>query len=456
MLKHITLLGICILIGALTTGCVASQNKRMTLVDAYSSRANKNIDQNKAARFFGAKCQKKTHRDYSKWGMEYASACMSNGNYDAAFKEMMGVRKSIVQQRSAFAEGVAAVGREDLKPFKGEPFERAMLGYYLGMIHYISADYNNARIFFAQAIEADNTTAENMAKYRNDLRLAHYWMGRSFLQLGKSDNARIAFTKATEKLDRKRQARFDKSFAKGQKKLRKKRLKLEATSFKNASRAKVPIPGATDMTASPSMVEMPALLGAASTASPILLSTNSESQFFTPEYQKEVNLTIMIELGNGPVKVVNEYGDKILPVQYPDRQTVVYIDGHQAGKSFQLVDLFHQASTRGRSGKDNAQIGKAITKQVLSYVPYVGGLADYWNIMPDYRYWQLLPGEVHVFAAKVKPGLHTINIKAFDVNGYLLPRYGVTRYHVPVVAGQDNVYMIPIQREADNVYVAQK
>ncbi len=55
----------------------------------------------------------------------------------------------------------------------------------------------------AEAVE----TAENMAKYRNDLRLAHYWMGRSFLHLGKSDNARIAFTKATEKLDRKRQAR---------------------------------------------------------------------------------------------------------------------------------------------------------------------------------------------------------------------------------------------------------
>jgi len=452
MRKYLMILGTCFSAFAFLGGCV-DQNKGMTLREAYSTRADKDVDRNEAARFFSARCNDKNHRDYVCWAIEYGSASMMNGNYDAACRELLAAQRAVIQQKDEVAEGFAAVSREDLKPFKGEPFERAMLCYYLGFVHYVRGDFNNARVFFAQAIEADNTTAENMAEYRNDLRLAHYWIGRSFMRLGKMDNARLAFSNATRRLRRSGQDREESKFAGSQVKARRKRMRLEAKSFKMASKGETPVFGAVDMTTSLSMTEMPAAMEGASAVSPVVLSADDAERFFTPDYQDEVNLIVMIELGIGPMKVVNEYGDYIYPVPYPDRQAMVYVDGHQAGQSFQLVDLYHQAATRGRSDKDNAQIGKAVTKAVLKQLPFVSVVAGYWDITPDYRYWHLLPGEVHVFAAKVKPGLHTIHIEAFDVNGYQLPRYGVTRYHVPVVSGQDNVYTFCVQREADNVYV---
>ncbi|MDK1032819.1 MAG: hypothetical protein QGD94_12485, partial [Planctomycetia bacterium] len=61
-------------------------------------------------------------------------------------------------------------------------------------------------------------------------------------------------------------------------------------------------------------------------------------------------------------------------------------------------------------------------------------------------------GEVHVFAAKVEPGIYTVGLDCFDVNGYLLPRYRLTRYFIPVKAGKENIYFLHTKYNADNTY----
>ncbi|MEC8183119.1 MAG: hypothetical protein VX123_13805 [Pseudomonadota bacterium] len=38
--------------------------------------------------------------------------------------------------------------REDVKDFKGEPFERAMVFYYLGLSYLALGDFENARASF--------------------------------------------------------------------------------------------------------------------------------------------------------------------------------------------------------------------------------------------------------------------------------------------------------------------
>jgi hypothetical protein len=83
-------------------------------------------------------------------------------------------------------------------------------------------------------------------------------------------------------------------------------------------------------------------------------------------------------------------------------------------------------------------------------------VASIWDVRADERYWHLMPGEVHVFAAKVRPGAYTINVQCFDSSGFLLPRYRLTRYFVPVADGQDSVHLLHIQPEADNVYEPKK
>ena len=47
----------------------------------------------------------------------------------------------------------AAVLAEKLKVWKGEPFERAMVNFYLGLIYYIQQDYGNARAAFENALK---------------------------------------------------------------------------------------------------------------------------------------------------------------------------------------------------------------------------------------------------------------------------------------------------------------
>ena len=91
---------------------------------------------------------------------------------------------------------------------------------------------------------------------------------------------------------------------------------------------------------------------------------------------------------------------------------------------------------------------------LAGFVGAVCLIATFW-VLP--RYWHLLPGEVHVFAAKVKPGMHTVALQCFDWSGCLLPRYRQTRYCVPVRGGKtESIYLMHITPEVDNVYQPEK
>jgi tetratricopeptide (TPR) repeat protein len=438
-------------------GCGPEQPK-MTLEKAMASRVDNQADYNAAARFVETTYMAKHDKDYVMWAMDYSSLCLMGGNYDVARDEMMNCYKDIGTTQDKDKETIAAISSEAYKIFKGEPFERALLCTYIGLEFYMDGDYNDARIFFARADQEDATTGNDMADFRHDFQLAHYWLGRSYLKLGQADNARIAFTKAGTHVPRKGEDKELKSLQKQQADMRKTRMELEAKSYKNALSAKPPVEGAVNMSASPSMAEMPVALPGAGGENGVITAAETLEKFLAMDFQKDVNLILVIEMGQGPYKYVDEYGgDHIIPLPYPDRQALVYLNGHTAGQAFNLLDMYHQAATRGTSEKDTAQAAKGVTKAVLKQMPFgVGSLAGVWDVSADWRYWRLLPGQVAVFAAKVAPGSYTVNVQCFDSNGNLLPRYSVTRYFVPVVEGRENIYMIHTTPEADNVYVAKK
>ena len=453
--RNALIIGLLLAATTIYLGGCGPPRKQIMMAKAMSARVDRQPTYVDSANFLQEYIVKHD-KDYVMWAMDYSSLCMMSGNYDAAKAELLKCFMDIEKRQDAGKERLAAVSNEAMKIFKGEPFERAMVFTYLGMLHYLTGDYNNARIFCARADMADATTEDNMKDYRHDFRLAHYWLGRTYLKLGDEGNAKVAFRKASQRITRKGEERELKSIRSRHSKARKKRMRLEAESYKRSTQGENAIPGVVDMSASPVLSEAPStLLDEGDSPNPVVLCANGPEQFLSVDYQKEVNLILVAEIGTGPIKFLigeNKYMDRIVRSSYGERSVMVYLNGQKAGRAYQLLDMFHQADTRGTSKKDRVQITKGITQSILRRMPMIGAVAAYWDVRADYRYWHLLPGETFVFAAKVKPGSYTVTLQCFDTNGYLLPRYRLTRYYIPVRAGEENIYFLQTKPDADNTY----
>jgi tetratricopeptide (TPR) repeat protein len=87
---------------------------------------------------------------------------------------------------------------EKIKIWKGEPFERAMANFDLGLVYYIEHDYNNARAAFENALFKLHDYDDATDKKKNDavesnFLVATLMLARSWQKLGREDLARANF-----------------------------------------------------------------------------------------------------------------------------------------------------------------------------------------------------------------------------------------------------------------------
>jgi tetratricopeptide (TPR) repeat protein len=108
------------------------------------------------------------------------------------------------------AGGVNTPGREfsayafseGLRIWKGEPFERAMASYYLGVVYLLRNDLNNARASFENCLFKLADYGENPddpARFRaleSDFALAAVMLGHCWVKLGRDDLAKANFDRA--------------------------------------------------------------------------------------------------------------------------------------------------------------------------------------------------------------------------------------------------------------------
>lgn len=95
----------------------------------------------------------------------------------------------------------AAIVHEKFKVWKGEPFERAMCNYYLGLIYYMRQDYNNARAAFENALfklrdYADDKDEKKYQEVESDFAGAYIMLARCWMRLGDQDKAQDMFERA--------------------------------------------------------------------------------------------------------------------------------------------------------------------------------------------------------------------------------------------------------------------
>jgi tetratricopeptide (TPR) repeat protein len=95
----------------------------------------------------------------------------------------------------------AAVVFEGIKVWKGEPFERAMAHYYLGLIFLIKNDYENARAAFQNSLfkvreYASKDDLDHYKEVESNFALGYFGLGLCYLRTGKAELADASFKRA--------------------------------------------------------------------------------------------------------------------------------------------------------------------------------------------------------------------------------------------------------------------
>ena len=134
------------------------------------------------------------------------SASLAAQDYEsaeAAFLRAYEVINSVGVNNGGRSLGAVLVD-EKIKVWKGEPFERAMVNFYLGVIYYVRHDYGNARGAFENALFKLRDYGEGKDKsdeYRtveSNFALGYLMLARSYQRLDRPEQAQKAFERCAE------------------------------------------------------------------------------------------------------------------------------------------------------------------------------------------------------------------------------------------------------------------
>jgi tetratricopeptide (TPR) repeat protein len=99
----------------------------------------------------------------------------------------------------------AVLINEKHKIWKGEPFERAMVNFYLGLVYYTRHDYENARAAFENSLfklrdygEDKNDKGDAYKDVESDFALGYLMLAKAFQRLGNETQARKNFDRLVE------------------------------------------------------------------------------------------------------------------------------------------------------------------------------------------------------------------------------------------------------------------
>lgn len=201
--KKARLIGSLILACApLFTGCAATHEEKQ-------ARRAVNLYYNSAyepARAALRPLAKKPDEDFVLNNLRLGSASIADYDLDEsedAFLRAYEVINSVGVNDGGRSLGAALVS-EKIKIWKGEPFERAMANFYLGLIYYMHQDYGNARGAFENALfklrdYADKKDAKNdYREQESNFAIGLVMLGKTWQRLGRDDLARANFDRARQ------------------------------------------------------------------------------------------------------------------------------------------------------------------------------------------------------------------------------------------------------------------
>jgi hypothetical protein len=263
----------------------------------------------------------------------------------------------------------AVLGQEGSKTWRGDPHEKAMNAFYLGLLHWWRGEPDNARAAFKAGILADAESDEGEAQV--DFALLFWLAGRASLLMGLRGDAEQFFQEA-------RNAR--------------------AFAVRNGARG--------------------------SSAPAILDDPGAGNLIVLAEFDLGPAKVQGGEHGEYAV---------VAPREVWHDRAEVFVDGASVGEPMLLVDLDYQARTRGGREMAGIREGKAVFKDVTETAGTVllyAGMLDrdrgardkllaggalllaslFSRPEADVRHWEILPQRVAALAVAVEPGRHEVRI----------------------------------------------
>lgn len=124
--------------------------------------------------------------------MESGANDVAERSFDIALENIEAIYANNPQAEQARSKFV----KENIKDFKGEPYERAMAYYYRGLLYLQEGDYENARASFQGGMLQD--TMAEQETYRQDYALLAFLEGWASMCLGDMSTAREHLAEARE------------------------------------------------------------------------------------------------------------------------------------------------------------------------------------------------------------------------------------------------------------------
>jgi tetratricopeptide (TPR) repeat protein len=130
---------------------------------------------------------------------EAGLVALVQGDVEAAHRHLQEAFTGMEDLTSTTGEtALAMVGPERTKRWKGDPYERCMNAYYLGVTYWIQGDADNAAACFKSGLLRDADSEKGDA--RSDFALLWYLLGEAQKEAGHEDRGALAFAKAHELL----------------------------------------------------------------------------------------------------------------------------------------------------------------------------------------------------------------------------------------------------------------
>jgi hypothetical protein len=274
----------------------------------------------------------------------------------------------------------AVVFSESSKTYKGDPYEKAMNAFYLGLTYLWRGEPDNARAAFKKGILADAESGDE--KYQADFTLLFWLAGRMSRLMGLQSDAEDFYKEAR---------------------------KANAFMVAHGSRGVSPNP----VLENPGGGNLVVLVEVGMGPEKYAAGDDGELARFRPRY-------------------------------FPAVRAQVFLDGNFAGRTQVLVDVDYQARTRGGTEMEGIRKGKAVLKSVSTGAGLVllgaaandhgagardkaiigGGLlllGLLTSSAADIRHWPTLPSTVQALTADVAPGVHELRIEFLNATQQVLP-----------------------------------